>query len=356
MIEDSYCACLALKRFLNSNNKKQGMSLFVREEIPPALRFLAGEDVVQSSINSAREIVIAIDISQRSVKKLSYEKTKSLLNIYVVPEQGDHISERDIRINLSKFNHDLIVTIGLEDLTLLKETFENNAQFFYETPIINIDESAANEHFGEVNVIEPTASSCSEIITRMLRKWDENLIVKIIATPLLAGIISATNNFQNLRTKPNALYEAAFLMSREADQQEIIKSLFKTKPFEMLKLYGMAMAKLSYHKNMPIVSATLTSQDFLQSGAEPTAISQILAELKNSFMPTEVLILFWEEDGSWKGAIHTSREESIKLLHQTIGGERHGNTIFLSLATTDPVEQKKIIDTASYALEKLNVS
>ena len=224
-IEDTFSSALALARALAGYKKE--VTLFTSGTVPENFYFLQNEYAPRQTITSSQDVDIWLDTQKNPVQNIRQVQHGNELHIRITPKQGTAITEQDIQIRLAKFTHDLIVTLGLDDLHSLGDEFERNASFFFETPIINIDKNPSNERYGQVNIIETTLSSCAEITATHLRKWDADLLTHAIATPLLAGIIAATNNFQNSRTKPSTLYEAAHLMSRDADQQEIIKHLFK---------------------------------------------------------------------------------------------------------------------------------
>ncbi len=352
-IEDTYPAALGLKKYLDVNAKK--MTLFAAGDIPASMYFLDDPAIAQKTIHNLRQIVISINASGKSIKQLSYKKTAARLKIFITPEGNGQITERDIHINMSGFDHDLIVALGVEDLTTLNSCFEDNAQFFYETPIINVDEDSANERYGEVNIIEPLASSCSEITTSILKKWNEDLITKQVATPLFAGIVAATNNFQNMRTKPATLYEAAFLLGREVDRETVIRNLFKTKPFELIKLCGIAMAKLNFRKDLQLSWLILSKNDFQQSGTDETVVPLVISELKNNFASSALLFVFWEKDGSFRAALHSPHEDTTRLLGLTTNGERRGNSTFFDLSLTGPSECETFVETISRKLENFKL-
>jgi len=349
-IEDTYPASLALARALQQG--KKNILLFTPHKIPDYLHFLGNKITPQHTIPASQDIIISIDTSQKPVGGIGYTRSDSHLGIRITPKTGIRIEEQDVHISLSGFNYDSIITIGVDDLASLEKEFEKNASLFYETPIINLDKSPSNERYGEVNIVDPAYSSCSEITTTLLKKWDEDLITKEIATSLLTGIIGATANFQNLRTKPSTLSQSAYLMSKDADQQKIIKNLFKTKSFEFLKLWGIAMAKLQYIESSRLTWLTITQKDFLESGADAKSIPPLLGEIKNNFSLATLFIIFWENHQGYFGIARGAHEDHINPLVKLLKGERRGANIVFTVPSKDISDQKKVIDTLSYALSK----
>ena len=354
-IEDTFSSALALARTLAGYKKE--ITLFTSGTIPENFYFLQNEYAPTQTIASSQDIDIWLDTQKNPIQQIRQVQHGNELHIHITPKPGTRIDERDIRIRLVKFTYDLIITLGLDDLDSLGDEFERNASFFFETPIINIDKNPSNERYGQVNIIETTLSSCAEITAALLRKWDEELVTRKIATPLLAGIIATTNNFQNSRTKPSTLYAAAYLMSREADQQEIIKYLFKTKPFEFLKLWGIAMSKLQYRDDVKLSWFTLTSEDFSESGATPQTIPAVLKELKNSFDGASSCVIFWEDPATSASLalLHTLYDEQLKELSRSLGGKRWGDNLLFQLSQTQSDAQEKFLSTVSYALKQIEI-
>lgn len=353
-LDDSYPAAISLAKILKANEKN--VVLFSKENTPEHLSFLSSycENVINptNSVNSSRDLIISVNVDEKPIKSVSYKRAGSFLNINIRPKDSTIINEGDVHIGLSGFSYDLIISVGLDDLESMGVEFEKNAALFFETPIINIDKSSSNERYGEVNIIEPRASSCSEILTQLLREWDENLIDKKVATLLLSGIIASTNNFQNARTKPSVLTAAAYLMSREADQQEIIRHLFKTKPFEFLKLLGVAMTKFQYDPSKNLAWLTLTKDDFQKSSGSPKFVPHIINELKERFSNPPCLVVVFEDlNQSFFCFIHSEAEKQLKLIEKSLGGERRANTLILNGDLLNFSEQGQILEKVTRALE-----
>ena len=84
-------------------------------------------------------------------------------------------------------------------------------------------------------MVDIVAASTAEVVYEIL-KSRPSLIDEDAATALLAGITSKTNSFQSSSTTPDSFARAAELVQLGAHQQEIIRALFKTRAFAMVKL------------------------------------------------------------------------------------------------------------------------
>ena len=149
----------------------------------------------------------------------------------------------------------------MEDLGSLNE---HNADLFFETPKINVDNKAENEYFGAINLVDVTATSVAEILAGLLQEYEAQLLDEDILLPcLLTGIISKTQSFQHVQTTPRAFLKASELVALEGGrQQEIIKNIYKTKPLSLLKLWGRALARMKIQEDIKAIHSVPTGVDF----------------------------------------------------------------------------------------------
>ena len=125
---------------------------------------------------------------------LKYIIENNKLNFIISPQDG-FFTDEDISSSVSGFKYDLIITIDGQDLESLGRIYDNNIEFFYKTPIINIDQSPENEEFGQLNILDLKAVSVTEILFILMNDYNKKLIDEDIATCLLTGIIFRTKSF-----------------------------------------------------------------------------------------------------------------------------------------------------------------
>ena len=295
---DNLGASLSLLYALKKLNKNVSASI---ENIPE--KFLFFNDF---QTNDSKDFIISVNNAQKEIEQLRYENNEQNLKIYLTLRKGE-IQEKDIKLNTvlkdpnfarieSDKQPDLLIVIGAENLEEIKFA-EKNFPNIFETPILNIDNQASNENFGDVNLIDMTAS-LSEISYELIKTMDENAVSKDIATYLLAGIIWSSQNLQNPRTRPKTFEAASSLIEKGAQHQEIIRHLYKTKPISNVKLFGKALEKLNFETKNKLYSILLEFKDFVESGTTQKNLGFIIEELKTNFrIPcnnTADLLILWE--------------------------------------------------------------
>ncbi len=305
--------------------------------------FLPGPKNIVSEISGAREFVLSFDTSRNKIMGLRQETIGSAFNVYLTPEKGS-IDPRDFSFILAKFKYDLIIVIDSPDLESLGQIYINNSDLFFEVPVIDIDHRGNNENFGQINLVDITASSCAEILKPALENIDVASFDKNIATCLLAGIISATGNFQKKNTTPKALSAAADLMDRGADQQGIIRWLYKTQPLSILKLLGRVMSKLNWEEKSKLVWAALNLEDFVQSRTTPESLPIILEKLQENYIDGQIFItLYNDTPNSTLAVLKTVNNELLQKFALLFGATINNDTLEIKISNSDLILSAKNI-------------
>lgn len=309
---DEMASALGLKTFL-SKLEKQAVIVAPLNELNEKFNFLPGFNEVLQSFDFVKNFVIDISTKRVAIEELSYKKEPDKLSIFLKPKAGQ-IDSADISFRSSTFPFELIMCIGVPSLDQLGNFYGANAELFFETPIVNIDHSSQNENYGQFNLVKLTSSSTSEIVFDLINAFEGSLIDNQIATSLLAGIIAETNSFQHIRTTPAAFMKASHLVNLGADQQGIVRQLYKTKTVGFLKLWGRVLARLKTDPQLMLAYSEVNQSDIAKSVAEAIDQDSIIKEmsLQLSFAKT---FLFLVENPNNSTTIYLATHMPVNLLN-----------------------------------------
>ena len=84
-------------------------------------------------------------------------------------------------------------------------------------------------------------------------------------------------------------------MNKGADQQEIIRWMYKTQPLSVLKLWGRAMAKINWDAESKLIWSTLNVEDFVQSRATPEDIILITEKLEENYNEGKIFMTVYND-------------------------------------------------------------
>ncbi len=305
--EDCAVGANALKKYIKKMNK---FSEVVAEDFktPKQLSFLSEIEKTKPAITNLQKMIIKVDISRTKLETISYDVKDNTLSIFLTPKEG-FITKNDLRTAQSTYKYDLIITVGVSDLEALGQTFFNNTDLFYRTPIVNFDNHAGNENFGQINFNEITATSNCEVIFNTLSNLNETLIDKDIATSLLTGMIAQTKSFKTPNVTPYTLNLASKLMNLGADRELIVQNLYRTKTLSVLKLWGQALTRLQNNRDIGLFWTIITADDFNKTGAHEDELKDIIGELiSNSPDAKAVLLLYETKNEGVRGILNTEKE------------------------------------------------
>ncbi len=103
--------------------------------------------------------------------------------------------------------------------------------------VIDIDHHHDNSRFGDVNLIDGTASSTAEILAHVFDELGAEITPKV-AESLYVGLVTDTGRFQYRTTSPAALRLAARLVEAGADVHKVFELVFERTAFSKFKLRG----------------------------------------------------------------------------------------------------------------------
>lgn len=278
--------------------------------LPSSHRFLPKSDEIMQDLSPLKQFIISMNVADAPVETIAYDIVGEKLQIYVTPKTGSY-SNKEVRVETEDYNFDLIVTLDSRDLRSLGAVFHHNADFFHHTPIVNIDHHPGNEHYGQINVIDVTASSVSEQVFLLLEHLDKPVLDEYMATSLLAGIISKTKSFKANSVTPKSLAIASHLVSNGARRDEIVKHLFQTKSIHTLQLWGRALSRLSNASEHKIVSSLISRQDFIETETSPLDIESVIDELIVNTPDAEHIFVAYEQTD-------TSTDHDVTTIHAIV--------------------------------------
>ncbi len=322
---DGLSSALAIFTVLREMGKD--ITVICPDTPPESLQFLPGFNRLSREIEESRNFVITINLKEGvEVDTLQYAVEDQRVNIVVVPRKG-RIQQSQISFGEGEGRYDLIVTVDTADLALLGSLYTDHVDLFSAIPVLNIDHHISNTRYGQLQLIDPTAASATEVLYgwfRSVPEWDA-LITPDLATLLLTGLITDTRSFQNPNTTPKSLEVAAELLERGARQQEIIRHIYKTKPLSTLKIWGRALNRIQVDPVARIVWSAVSREDLLEMGASSKETHGILDELISTVPDADVHVLFTElEEGGLKASMRSSAAVDVsRLAGETYGGGGH---------------------------------
>lgn len=298
---DALSGAFGLGKALEDAGKESCVLLPV--DVPQRFSFLPRPAQTPSQISVEREYVLTVRAEHAPIRDIRYEETDGAVKFYLTTSgllSGDHV-----RVEGGPHKHDLIIAVGATDAESLGSIFENQPHLLSEIPLLNIDHHSSNERYGDVNLVDITAATTSEIVCELLDLWDAQRLTEDVSTCLLAGIVDGTRSFQDVSVTPKTLNIAARLVGLGARQTEVTQHLYKSHSIRHLKLWGLLLHRLKMLEERHIAHATLTPEDLAECSCDTQGLPLVLEDFHAQFPHFATIALFFlrQDNGA---APHTS--------------------------------------------------
>ncbi|MDD5097570.1 MAG: bifunctional oligoribonuclease/PAP phosphatase NrnA [Candidatus Omnitrophica bacterium] len=188
-----------------------------------------------------------------------------------------------------RINFDCVAVLDCADL---KRTGEAAKLNIAGKPVLNIDHHISNKFFGDVNWVEASASSCSEMIYKLYKQLRVQLD-KESALVLYTGIMTDTGSFRYSNTSSFTHQAVADLLKFGIDVVQVYRSTYENIPLSdvksLLKLLGSvqfdAQGKIAWFK---------MNQDTHCRKQPCVDLADLALSFGRSIKAVEVVVLFKE--------------------------------------------------------------
>lgn len=232
---DSVGSALSLYHLLQMMGKED-VTVICPDEVPYNCKFLANSN---------------------KIKKVSFEEFNfSDYDLFIIADSGnwDQVTGRDNIIN-SKIK------------------------------TVVIDHHHTNPKFGDINILDENAGSCSAVIFNFIEDLSLQ-IDEVLATSLLTGIIADTLSFQTDVIGDNSLSIADKLIKAGADRNNIIFNLNKSKSLDEIHLMGYLLSNivvdLEYNFAWVAVSKEISNKYPMSKEAKSSVAGSFIPAIENT--------------------------------------------------------------------------
>lgn len=131
--------------------------------------------------------------------------------------------------------------------------------------LVNIDHHATNTRYGDVNLVTVGSPATAEVVYRF---FADNGIEpgRDAAICMLVGLCFDTTVFSNSGTDERAFKAASDLLLRGARIQDVIQALFRNRSVPLLRLWGIALERLTLHPIHGFIATFITRADMTEHG------------------------------------------------------------------------------------------
>ena len=186
--------------------------------------------------------------------------------------------------------------------------------------IINIDHHVTNTRFGYINIVEPTATSTTEILHGLFLELGIE-ITEDIAKSLLTGLVTDTLGFRTVGVTANTLRTAADLIDAGADLGFVSMQALNLRAFSTMQIWRAGMNKMHFDEGL--IWTSITTQERQEAGyrsSSSVGLTNLLADVDEAAMAA---VLMESGDGSVKVSLRCRPPYNVSEVAVELGGGGH---------------------------------
>jgi len=287
--------------------------------------------------------MLALGLAMRSLQKevvlLNQDPTPEVLSFLPGLEEIRHEAPENAHF-------DLAFALDCGDPNRLGNEFAKVKEI---DKLINIDHHSSNRYFGDINYVDPSASSVCEIIFDLLRAIPISLS-RPIAENIYTGILTDTGSFHYPNTSSKTFAAARACLVAGVDPWKVAEMVYESQPLQRLRLLAMVLSTLEVAAEGRIHSIWVTQKMFEETGAT-TAMTEDFINLPRSIKGSEVALLFREQTPlKYRVSLRSRGTVDVSKIAQAFQGGGHPNAAGCTLEGSLAEVKAKVLERVRAAL------
>jgi bifunctional oligoribonuclease and PAP phosphatase NrnA len=302
--------------FKTSRKKKTEILKKIADLLRREKRFLIAshENPEGDAIGSVLALGLALREMGKTVVMLNQDLVPDIL--LFLPQAGEIIHQAP-----KNERFDVALTLDCGDRKRLGEEFNKLDQI---GTLINIDHHVSNTRFGDINLVDPQASSTAEMVYELLREIPLK-ITPAIAENIYAGILTDTGSFHYSNTTAKTFAVARTCILSGVNPSNVAENIYETQPLARLRLLPLVLGTLEIEEDGRVSSVVVTREMLAKTEATP-ALTEDFINYPRSVKGTEVAMLFREiNPQKYRVSFRSRGKVDVSRISQMFQGGGHPN-------------------------------
>lgn len=241
---------------------------------------------------------------------------------------------------ISKEIYDIVIVLDCGDLDRLGDSKKIADQTKY---LINIDHHKTNTLYGDLNILNPKASSTGEIVYTLLKELDYNIDIDC-ATCIYTAMSTDTGSFKYSNTSSYTHFIVSELMDIGIDISNINVELYQNRELSKTQLFIKSVSALEFFRNNKIAVAHVNSEMLNETKSlmgDSDGIVEFIRDIKN--VEVACLIKIYENDNLIKCSFRSKNDVDVSEFCENHNGGGHQRAAGCTFNTLEKSEVIKCI-------------
>lgn len=258
---------------------------------------------------------------------------------FICPKGLIHLLNKDSK----KFKFDCFVALDCADLDRTGDVYKLNK----DKPVINIDHHISNRRFGDINWVDPEASSCSEMVYRLYKKLGVK-IDKEAALSIYTGIMTDTGSFRYSSTSSSTFEAASQLLKSGINTAEVYRKTYESIPLSDIKVLLKLLTKIKFYSKNKIACFQIR-QETVKTVKLSIDLADQLLNFGRLIKGVQVVVLLKEISGSKQVRVNLRSQGKVDVnkIASSFGGGGHKAASGMTLTGSIGKIEKEVINKIS---------
>ena len=186
---------------------------------------------------------------------------------------------------------------------------------------INIDHHISNsEGCGDVNYIDPKASSAAEMVFRLM---DESLLDKVIASWIYLGIVHDTGVFKYSATSPETMRVVARLMEEKIDCQFLVDRTYYEKTYSQNLACARIVLSSELYLDGKVIIGSISRKEMTDNNITKNDFEGVINQLRITTGTEVAIFMYPMNDATVKVSLRSKEKIDVARICQSFGGGGH---------------------------------
>lgn len=217
--------------------------------------------------------------------------------------------------------------------------------------VINIDHHGTNPGFGQLSLVEPSATSTAELVHRVLKRAGYTLSPDV-GKCLYTGLITDTGCFRFEGVDQQTLEVGAEMLAAGFASYDVTRPLFEEFPIQRLHLERLVLDRVEILLEGKLIMSSLYFEDFERLGAKMSESENLVNRLRESQGVVAGVLFTRVSEELTRVSFRSKDALDVAAVAKSFGGGGHRRAA--GLKSTIPFDElkKKIVERIEAALDR----
>jgi phosphoesterase RecJ-like protein len=225
------------------------------------------------------------------------------------------------------------------------------SQFRNRARLINIDHHPTNPGYGDLNLVDPSATSTAELAFRVLEAMGHRLSPSV-AKCLYTGIITDTGCFRFPGVNAATFRTASKLLASGFDSYDVTRPLYEERTVARVHLERLMLERVEILLDGRLVMSTFFAEDFARLRVDRSETEDLVNRLRE-VRGVEVGALITELGDSYvRASLRSKTDVDVSEVAGTLGGGGHRRAAGLRVEMSVDQVKQRLTSAIEQALEQ----